>query len=152
MKRSQKRVVLYFIDLFMIYMSHVFAYQFLLAYSNRLSGSEFYVSLFVTIFVYTLFGIRFRIFSIINRFTDYKIIFAIIMSLLFAAVAAYGTSLFYFDTFSRRFIFLTYLFSTFLVVLPRMSWRMWHDLNPRYRQKKEKQRKKSLGSRSWRRW
>lgn len=91
MKRSQKRVVLYFIDLFMIYMSHVFAYQFLLAYSNRLSGSEFYVSLFVTIFVYTLFGIRFRIFSIINRFTDYKIIFAIIMSLLFAALAAYGT-------------------------------------------------------------
>lgn len=144
MKRSQKRVVLYFIDLFMISMSHVFAYQFLLAYSNRLSVSEFYVSLFVMLFVYTLFGIRFRIFSIINRFTDYKIIFAIISSLLFAAVAAYGTSFFYFDSFSRRFIFLTYLFSTFLVILPRMSWRMWHDLNPRYRQKKEKQRKKVL--------
>ncbi|MGT2957816.1 short-chain dehydrogenase [Streptococcus bovimastitidis] len=144
MKRSQKRVILYFLDLLMISISYVSAHQFLLAYSHSLTDKEVLVTLLVTLFVYTLIGIRFRIFSIINRFTDYKIIFEIIVSLLIASIASYIVALLNFDSFSRRFIFLGYLFSTFLVIIPRMTWRMYHDFAPKMQKRKQNNKKRIL--------
>lgn len=144
MKRSQKRVILYFLDVLMITISHISAYHFLLAYSQDLTNSEVIITLLMTLFVYTILGIHFRIFSIINRFTDYKIIFKIIVNLFVASLMAYLVDLFYFDSFSRRFIFLGYLFSTFLVIIPRMTWRMYHDFNPKMRKKKNDQKRRLL--------
>ncbi|CAM4272011.1 short-chain dehydrogenase [Streptococcus penaeicida] len=144
MKRSQKRVILYFLDLLMISISFVSAHQFLLAYSHNLTDKEVLLTLFVTLFVYTLVGIRLRIFSIINRFTDYKIIFEIIVSLLIASIVSYIVVFLNFDSFSRRFIFLGYLFSTFLVVIPRMTWRIYHDFAPQMQKRKQKNKKRIL--------
>lgn len=78
MKRSQKRAILFMIDVLMITVSHLSAYRFLLAYSTRLSDKEIYITIFVSLFVYTILGLRSQIFSIINRFTDYKVIFILL--------------------------------------------------------------------------
>lgn len=129
MKRSQKRAILFMIDVLMITFAHLSAYRFLLAYSTRLSDKQIYITLFVTLFVYTILGIRARIFSIINRFTDYKVIFILIANMFLASLVSYLVNFLYLDTYSRRFVFLAFLFGTFLIILPRMIWRMWHEQN-----------------------
>ncbi len=144
MKRSQKRAILYLIDVFMITFAHLSAFLFLLSYSTRLSDKEFYITLFVTLFVYTVLGIRARIFSIINRFTDYKVIFILIANMFFASLLSYLVDVFFLDTFSRRFLFLSFLFGTFLIILPRMMWRMWHEQNLFVKHNKKDQKTKML--------
>lgn len=144
MKRSQKRAILYLIDVFMITFAHLSAFRFLLSYSTRLSDKEFYITLFVTLFVYTVLGIRARIFSIINRFTDYKVIFILIANMFFASLLSYLVNVFFLDTFNRRFLFLSFLFGTFLIILPRMMWRMWHEQNLFVKHNKKDQKTKML--------
>ncbi|MGT2932814.1 polysaccharide biosynthesis protein [Streptococcus catagoni] len=144
MKRSQKRIILYFLDVLMISIAHLSADHFLMAYSQHLSDSEVLVTLSVAIFIYSILGIYTRIFSIINRFTDYKILFKITSNLFFSFLMAYLANLIFLTSFSRRFIFLTYLFSTFLVIFPRMSWRAWHELNPLERRKNQVKKKRIL--------
>ncbi|MGT2887228.1 polysaccharide biosynthesis protein [Streptococcus didelphis] len=141
MKRSQKRVILYLIDLLMITVSIVLAHYFLLAYHNRTTNSEFFITLFVSLFVYSILGIRLRIFSIINRFTDSKVIFKIVATLFLAFFLAYGAVIISLNSYSRRFFLLSYLFSNFLVILPRFSWRIWHEINPLKRKKSQKKRR-----------
>ncbi len=43
--------------------SHLSAYRFLLAYSTRLSDKDIYITLFVSLFVYTILGLRSQIFQ-----------------------------------------------------------------------------------------
>ena len=95
--------------------SHLSAYRFLLAYSTRLSDKEIYITLFVSLFVYTILGLRSQIFSIINRFTDYKVIFILITNMFIASLVSYLVDVLFLHTFSRRYIFLAFLFGTFLV-------------------------------------
>lgn len=109
--------------------SHLSAYRFLLAYSTRLSYKEIYITLFVSLFVYTILGLRSQIFSIINRFTDYKVIFILITNMFIASLVSYLVDVLFLHTFSRRYIFLAFLFGTFLVIIPRMTWRMWNEQN-----------------------
>lgn len=137
MKRSHKRVVLYLLDVTMITIAHISAYMFLLAYSQKLHRNEIIITLLVALFIYSILGIKSKIFSIINRFTDYKTIFKIITNIFIAFFIAYVTDLVLIESFSRRFIFLSYLFATFLVLFPRIFWRIWHEVSPFEKKKKK---------------
>ncbi|WP_183121707.1 polysaccharide biosynthesis protein [Streptococcus iniae] len=144
MKRSQKRVILYMLDVLMISFSHLSAYAFLMAYSNNLTDKGTFITLVVTLFIYTLLGIRFNVFSIINRFTDLKTISLVVFNLFLAFLVGYFTDLFFLDSFSRRFIFLAYIFSSFLVSAPRITWRLWHEFNLSKYEKGKKEKKRIL--------
>ncbi|MGL6299512.1 nucleoside-diphosphate sugar epimerase/dehydratase [Streptococcus iniae] len=52
--------------------------------------------------------------------------------------------MFFLDSFSRRFIFLAYIFSSFLVSAPRITWRLWHEFNLSKYEKGKKEKKRIL--------
>ncbi|MGL6299513.1 hypothetical protein ACR31S_03320 [Streptococcus iniae] len=57
-EKKSKRVILYMLDVLMISFSHLSAYAFLMAYSNNLTDKGTFITLVVTLFIYTLLGIR----------------------------------------------------------------------------------------------
>ncbi|MBP2620739.1 polysaccharide biosynthesis protein [Streptococcus panodentis] len=125
--RGQKRIVLILIDSLLIYLSALVAYFFLINYIN-LSDELLLLLPTLIIVCYLSLGLCARIFSTINRYTDYRtlgkigLIFILIYNLIYLGSLALSVTL------SFRFLLLSCLFSVLFTLSARLTWRTMHEI------------------------
>ena len=110
--RSQKRIILMIADAVLIYFSGFVAYFFLSEYV-LLSDLSFVQTLTMTVVLYFLIGIKTKLFSIINRYTDYKTL-STSLTLVGAYFIVFLVELALSLHTSYRFLLLSCMFSVFI--------------------------------------
>ncbi|MBL1224743.1 polysaccharide biosynthesis protein [Enterococcus sp. BWR-S5] len=119
MSRRQKLFVLLMLDSLIIIGANVFSYFYMVPYIHV--STDFVVQTTVLqLVIYIVLGFIFKIFTRINRFTNLREMVAI-FSATSITVLFEGLILFYG---SRRFLLLTYLLTTFLIISSRLIWRL----------------------------
>ena len=124
--RAQKRLILMFVDIFIIYISGYISYLFLSEYIGTTGRNLLQVLTCVAI-LYVIVGLITQVFSIINRYTDYKTLSKISLALggAYFVIALIGTI--FSLSISYRFLLLSCMFSVLFTVSIRLAWRMWHS-------------------------
>ena len=125
--RAQKRVILMIVDAALLYISGYIAYFFLSEYIET-SNDVLFKTLSSIVVIYLLLGLITRVFSIINRYTDYKTLSKISLILLGTYLITALVELFLSITISYRFLLLSCMFSILFTISIRLAWRMWHSL------------------------
>lgn len=125
--RNIKRLLLVGTDLVMILLSTVFTLWILQEIQLMFTKSHTIVFLIISV-IYLVFSLQFRLFSVLTRYTDYKTLVNITTSLFFAHIVLFGLAhIISLDILVYRFSFLSFVFSSVFVFLPRILWRMLND-------------------------
>lgn len=125
MKRSQKRIVLISLDSLVIGLSLLAAAYFLLGYDNRVSNNYLLFAFFVVSMTYLVLSWYFRVYSIINKYSDYRALFTIVASVFAAYTNLYILSMVALLSFNRRFVFLSFFFNAVIIIMPRLVWQIY---------------------------
>lgn len=113
--RAQKRVILMIVDAALLYISGYIAYFFLSEYIET-SNDMLFKTLSSIVVIYLLLGLITRVFSIINRYTDYKTLSKISLILLGTYLITALVELFLSITISYRFLLLSCMFSILFTI------------------------------------
>lgn len=124
--RSQKRIILMLADATLIYFSGYVAYFFLSEYV-LLSDLNLIQTLTGVVALYFVIGLKIRLFSIINRYTDYKTLSTISLILIGAYFITFLTEIALSLKISYRFLLLSCMFSVLFTISMRLGWRMWYS-------------------------
>lgn len=124
--RSQKRIILMLADATLIYFSGYVAYFFLSEYV-LLSDLNLIQILTGVAALYFVIGLKIRLFSIINRYTDYKTLSTISLILIGAYFITFLTEIALSLKISYRFLLLSCMFSVLFTISMRLGWRMWYS-------------------------
>ena len=124
--RSQKRIILMLADATLIYFSGYVAYFFLSEYV-LLSDLNLIQTLTGVAALYFVIGLKIRLFSIINRYTDYKTLSTISLILIGAYFITFLTEIALSLKISYRFLLLSCMFSILFTISMRLGWRMWYS-------------------------
>ena len=124
--RSQKRIILMLADATLIYFSGYVAYFFLSEYV-LLSDLNLIQTLTGVAALYFVIGLKIRLFSIINRYTDYKTLSTISFILLGAYFITFLIEIAFSLKISYRFLLLSCMFSILFTISMRLGWRMWYS-------------------------
>lgn len=81
LNRNKKRFVLICTDLLMLFVAVLIAMLFMMGFAS-ISLSQIMISYLVVIIVYLVSASRFKIFSVLNRFTDYRVLLYLVISLI----------------------------------------------------------------------
>lgn len=122
LKRTTKRVVLMSIDAVLLLFAMLLSYLFV-DFFVSVHKTTFLVSYILLLVAYFIIAWKLKIFSIINRYTDYRVLFYLSVSITFAYFIVLCSTFFY-SSFSYRFIFLGWFFSIPILMLPRIIWRV----------------------------
>lgn len=125
--RAQKRVILMIVDASLLYMSGYIAYFFLAKYIQT-SNSVLFKTLTSIVVVYLVLGLVTHVFSIINRYTDYKTLSKISLILLGTYFITFLVYLLLPEVISYRFLLLSCMFSILFTISIRLAWRMWYSI------------------------
>ncbi|MGT2799446.1 polysaccharide biosynthesis protein [Streptococcus marmotae] len=88
------------------------------------STVQLVVSYLFVLIAYLLVAAKLRIFSVLNRYTDYRVLFSLLVATSLAYLVLFVGSLALFQSYSYRFWLLSWLFSSLLLISPRLSWRV----------------------------
>ena len=124
--RSQKRIILMLADATLIYFSGYVAYFFLSEYV-LLSDLNLIQTLTGVVALYFVIGLKIRLFSIINRYTDYKTLSTISLILIGSYFITFLTEIALSLKISYRFLLLSCMFSILFTISMRLGWRMWYS-------------------------
>ena len=129
LKRTTKRFILIGIDAMLLLIALQLSYGFIDFFAS-VSIDKFLITYVILLFSYFCVAFKFKIFSIINRYTDYNVLLKLSISVTVAYVIVLGSS-FFFPSFSYRFLFLGWFFSIPILMLPRIIWRVISEKNER---------------------
>ncbi|MGT2910899.1 polysaccharide biosynthesis protein [Streptococcus cameli] len=94
---------------------------------TSISRVEFLISVAIILTFYFAIATHLKIFSIINRYTDYRVLFSLFLSVTAAHFALLLLS-FFFKEYSYRFLFLSWFFTFPVLMLPRLTWRILTEI------------------------
>lgn len=123
MSRRAKVLVLLLVDSLIIVLANIFSYFYLLPYV-QITYTFLIKAIILQLGLYIFFGFAFRVFTRINRYTNISEMSAIFGATSLTAVIEFVFLSVTYNFYSRRFILLTYLFSTFLIITSRLVWRL----------------------------
>lgn len=123
--RAQKRLILMIVDTIIIYTSGYIAYFFLSEYIQTKGIDLFQNQTYVAV-LYLLVGWFSRVFSIINRYTDYKTLSKISLTLTSVYFVVSLSETFLSLGISYRFMVLSCMFSILFAISVRLLWRVWY--------------------------
>ena len=129
LKRTTKRFILIGIDAMLLLIALQLSYGFIDFFAS-VSIDKFLITYVILLFSYFCVAFKFKIFSIINRYTDYNVLLKLSISVTVAYVIVLGSS-FFFPSFSYRFLFLGWFFSIPILMLPRIIWQVISEKNER---------------------
>ncbi|WP_394405147.1 polysaccharide biosynthesis protein [Streptococcus sp. 20-1249] len=146
LSRRSKRVILIAIDMCMLLIAMLVTMNFVGIFAKVPLG-QLISSYSVTLILYLLVAGKFKIFSILNRFTDYRVLFRLVVSLLvaYAGLTIFAIVLFA-HQYSYRFLILSWLLSTFLMTTPRIVWREMSSRKGNHKSDKPKVRTLVVGA------
>lgn len=123
LNRRRKIAILITVDSFLIMLADLIAYLFLKPFIPIPISFMFKITI-SSIVVYLVFGIIFKVFTRINRYTNLHEIMGILLAttctMLFNFILFFSLN----DNFSRRLVIFTYFLSTFGIILSRLVWRL----------------------------
>lgn len=121
--RKRKIAIVLSVDLLILLFSNIMAYYFMKPFLNTTIDSIQLMTV-LTMGTYVLFGVVFKVFTRMNRYTNLSEMFAILLTTMsMSLVSLLGVWLIA-DTFSKRTISFIFLLSTFLIIMSRLTWRL----------------------------
>ncbi|GGI65667.1 polysaccharide biosynthesis protein [Enterococcus alcedinis] len=121
--RKRKIAIVLSVDLLILLFSNITAYYFMKPFLNTTIDSIQLMTV-LTMGTYVLFGVVFKVFTRMNRYTNLSEMFAILLTTIsMSLVSLLGVWLIA-DTFSKRTISFIFLLSTFLIIMSRLTWRL----------------------------
>ncbi|MCP1770148.1 polysaccharide biosynthesis protein [Streptococcus gallinaceus] len=133
LSRRVKRFILIVIDMSMLFIAMLVTMLFVGVFAE-VSWEQMLGSYVVVVIIYLVVASQCKIFSILNRFTDYRVLFRLTVSLVIAymALSVFAGGV-YKGGYSYRFLILSWLLSTFLMTSPRIIWREMNSRKKRYK-------------------
>ena len=129
--RTSKKIILMVLDVLLIICS-LFISENFLDVITQTDSNYFRISIILIPLFYLVAALFLKVFSTINRFTDYKTLGFVGLSIIISYFGFTIFSLLVFKAFSLRFIFLYLLLSYVFVITPRIAWRLlfeWRSKN-----------------------
>lgn len=129
--RTSKKIILIVLDVLLIICS-LFISENFLDVITQIDLNYFRISIILIPLFYLVAALFLKVFSTINRFTDYKTLCSVGLSIIISYFGFTIFSLLVFKAFSLRFIFLCVLLSYVFVITPRIVWRLlfeWRSKN-----------------------
>ncbi|MFC3927410.1 polysaccharide biosynthesis protein [Streptococcus caprae] len=127
MKRNYKRAILIVLDCAILSFSLLMSFYFIKEYDEQLQQSRYFLSLISLLVSFLSVSFFTKIYSVINRFTDDKVSFRILVTTTFAYFFTFVVNQLKFDSVNRRLLFLGFVFSTILIIGSRFSWRLLYE-------------------------
>ena len=126
MSRNLKRLILGMADTCLIAMSFVVSYIWLLRIVNQ-NIFVYFPTYLITVGLYVLFGVLFKVFSRINRYVDITTVLAIGYAMVASFLVHWlVVNRWLYDIDIRlRFLSLSYLFSVLLICISRFVWALF---------------------------
>ena len=122
LKRTTKRVILMGIDAVLLFVALQLSHAFIDFFASVTIGN-FLLTYGFLLIAYLFIAYKLKIFSIINRYTDYRVLFNLSIAVTLAYLLTLGLSV-VMESFSYRFLFLGWFFSIPMLMLPRITWRV----------------------------
>lgn len=126
MTRARKRVILIIVDIILLSISQGISKFFLAKYVG-ITDLSFVSILMGIIVLYLTFATLSNVFSTITRYTDYKTMFRVGVSILGAYSIVYIAEKIFYESTNSRYIVLSMLLSFLLVIASRLTWREIHE-------------------------
>ena len=126
LSRNVKRIILLAMDMILILLSMILSREFLDIIVD-IPNEQFYIAVVFVQIVYVAIAIRFKVFSLITRYTGTKTYMKIGGSLLCAYVFLLLFSTFIWKNFSYRFILVAFITSFVALIVPRLIWKYMHE-------------------------
>lgn len=127
LRRSIKRLILIVNDLLSIFLSTLFNLWVLRIPDLILTKEHGIIFLTISI-VYLIVGMQQKLFSVLTRYTDYRVLFKIVVSLLCSHVILFFVEqLLSINVLIYRFPLLSFVFTSVFVSAPRIIWRLIND-------------------------
>lgn len=141
--RKQKRIVLIILDFILLCLSQLISYFFIENYISQTKLLSFGFSI-VTFMIYLLLASYLKVFSVINRYTDYKTLTRISISLVVSYFIVFLFKLILKFNISDRFLILSCLFSILFTILARLGWRLIYELRQKSKETESSETKRIL--------
>ena len=121
--RKRKIAIVLSVDLLILFISNIMAYYFMKPFVNPTIDSV-QLTMVLTMGTYVLFGIVFKVFTRMNRYTNLSEMFAILLTTISMSLVSLIGIWLLTDAFSKRTISFIFLLSTFLIIISRLTWRL----------------------------
>ena len=142
LKRTTKRVILMGIDAVLLFVALQLSHAFIEFFASVTIGS-FLLTYGFLLIAYLFIAYKLKIFSIINRYTDYRVLFNLSIAVTLAYLLTLGLSV-VMESFSYRFLFLGWFFSIPMLMLPRITWRVMAEQSEKKTNKESDKKVRTL--------
>lgn len=115
-------MILIIIDGLMLLAGMKFSMIFVDSFAS-ISALQAIISYSIVFSCYFLVASALKVFSTMNRYTDYRVLFHLFIANSIAFFVLFLYSLISFLDYSYRFLILSWLISTLLIIFPRIAWR-----------------------------
>ena len=142
LKRTTKRVILMGIDAVILFVALQLSHAFIDFFASVTIGN-FLLTYGFLLIAYLFIAYKLKIFSIINRYTDYRVLFNLSIAVTLAYLLTLGLSV-VMESFSYRFLFLGWFFSIPMLMLPRITWRVMAEQSEKKTNKESDKKVRTL--------
>ena len=142
LKRTTKRVILMGIDAVLLFVALQLSHAFIDFFASVTIGN-FLLTYGFLLIAYLFIAYKLKIFSIINRYTDYRVLFNLSIAVTLAYLLTLGLSV-VMESFSYRFLFLGLFFSIPMLMLPRITWRVMAEQSEKKTNKESDKKVRTL--------
>ena len=142
LKRTTKRVILMGIDAVILFVALQLSHAFIDFFASVTIGN-FLLTYGFLLIAYLFIAYKLKIFSIINRYTDYRVLFNLSITVTLAYLLTLGLSV-VMESFSYRFLFLGWFFSIPMLMLPRITWRVMAEQSEKKTNKESDKKVRTL--------
>ena len=142
LKRTTKRVILMGIDAVLLFVALQLSHAFIDFFASVTIGN-FLLTYGFLLIAYLFIAYKLKIFSIINRYTDYRVLFNLSIAVTLAYLLTLGLSV-VMESFSYRFLFLGWFFSIPMLMLPRITWRVMAEQSEKKTNKESDKKVRTL--------
>ena len=122
--RKRKILIIALVDFLILLFSNLFSYLFMDPFVS-LEVSSLPGMMLITTGMYFVFGVLFKVFTRMNRYTNLQEIIAIVLTTTSMAASSLLLNWLFYGSFSKRMMTFIFLVSTLLIVMSRLMWRLY---------------------------
>ncbi|WP_373756150.1 polysaccharide biosynthesis protein, partial [Jeotgalibaca porci] len=141
--RKRKIAIIVMTDLLVLLFSNIVAYYFMEPFI-KIVVSSLQGMMLITVVTYFIAGVFFKVFTRMNRYTNLQEILGIVMATVTMAVSSILLNWLFFGVFSKRMITFVFLLSTLLIVMSRLTWRLYIERKNDWKKDKTKHIQRTL--------
>ena len=141
--RKRKILIIALVDFVILLFSNLFAYLFMDPFVS-IEVSSLPGMMLITTGMYFVFGVLFKVFTRMNRYTNLQEIIAIVLTTTSMAVSSLLLNWLFYGSFSKRMMTFIFLVSTLLIVMSRLMWRLYIERKNGWRKNRGEKAQRTL--------